>query len=233
MFLRAFLLTLCVVTGHMEPIGWPFTHCRPELGNSYPCHLWDHLAFQGCWLEGSLPGGEGTLPIDGCGCATSLDDPPEFMLTPLSMMDVEYDLWRQGIPFAGRVTDELDCKEFNDTRLMPSLTAVVCVIPFLIFFSFIFALFDIQVEPLCQASPIDGAPIDSFRLPWSIYTYGPDGSARERAVGRNTKFMGYPFPKGTQAVSSLPFLALSFLFFYYISQSLVLALSSFSIQPIV
>ena len=139
------------------------------------------------------------------------------MLTPLSMTDAEYDLWRQGIPFARRATDELDCKEFNDTRLMPSLTAVVCVIPFLIFFSFIFALFDIQVEPLCQASPIDGAPIDSSRLPWSIDTYGPDGSTRERAVGRNTKVMGYPFPKGTRAVSSLPLLALSFLFFSYIS----------------
>ena len=134
MFLRAFLLTLCVVTGHMEPMGWPFARCRPELGDSYPCHLWDHPAFQGCWLEGSLLGGEGTLPIDGCGCATSLNDPPEFMLTPLSMTDAEYDLWRQGIPFAGRVTNELDCKEFNDTRLMPSLTAVVCVIPFLNFF---------------------------------------------------------------------------------------------------
>ena len=101
------------------------------------------------------------------------------------------------------------------------------------FFSFIFALFDIQVEPLCQASPIDGAPIDSSRLPWSIYTYGPDGSTRERAVGRNTKVMGYPFPKGTRAMSSLPLLALSFLFFSYISQSLVLTLSSFSIQPTV
>ena len=137
MFLRAFLLTLCVVTGHMEPMGWPFAPCRPELGDGYPCHLWDHPDFQGCWLEGSLPSGKGTLSIDGCRCATSLDDPPEFMLTPLSMTDAEYDLWRQGIPFAGRVTDELDCKEFNDTSLMPSLTAVVCVIPFLIFF-FIF-----------------------------------------------------------------------------------------------
>ena len=27
-------------------------------------------------------------------------DPPSFMLTPLSMMDAEYQLWRNGIPYA-------------------------------------------------------------------------------------------------------------------------------------
>lgn len=198
----------------MELKGWPSARCIPKLGDSCFCYLWDHPAFRGCWLEGSLLGEEGTLPIDGCGCATSLNDPLEFMLAPFSMTDAEYDLWRQGIPFAGQVMDELDCKEFSDTRLMPSLTAVVCVLPSLIFFhSFLHCLiFKWNSYGWCSYwpssfSPIDGAPIDPPRLPWSIYTYGPNGSARERAVGRNTKVMGYPFPKGIQAVSSLPLLA--------------------------
>ena len=34
-------------------------------------------------------------------------DPPKFMLALLSMMDTEYDLWRQGIPFARQAIDEL------------------------------------------------------------------------------------------------------------------------------
>ena len=49
-------------------------------------------------------------------------DPPVFMLAPLSMTDVEYQLWRSGIPYTQWVSDELDYEEFNDTRLMPSLT---------------------------------------------------------------------------------------------------------------
>ena len=52
-------------------------------------------------------------------------------------------------------------------------------------------------------------------------------------MGYNTNVMGYTFPMSTQAMSSLLLLVLSFLFFSYIPQSLVLTLSSFSIQPLV
>ena len=69
---------------------------------------------------------------------------------------------------------------------------------------------DIQMEYLCQASPAVGAPIDPPHLPWSIYAYDPNGFARKHMVGRNTNVMGYPFPEGTRAVSSLPLFALSF-----------------------
>ena len=41
------------------------------------------------------------------------------MLAPLSMKDAEYQLWRNGIPYAKRVTNELDYDKFNNTRLMP------------------------------------------------------------------------------------------------------------------
>ena len=58
-------------------------------------------------------------------------DPPVFMLSPLSMTNAEYQLWRSGIPYTQRVLDELDYEEFNDTRLMTSLTLAVCVLPFL------------------------------------------------------------------------------------------------------
>ena len=50
-----------------------------------------------------------------------LMDPPEFILAPFSMNDAEYDLWRPGIPYTGRVTDELDYYDFSDTCFMPPL----------------------------------------------------------------------------------------------------------------
>ena len=62
------------------------------------------------------------------------------MLALLSMTDAEYQLWRNVIPYAQRVTDELDYEEFNDTRLMPFLAPTVCALPFLIHFIFSFAL---------------------------------------------------------------------------------------------
>ena len=61
-------------------------------------------------------------------------DPLKFMLAFRSMTTAKYDLWRQGIPYAERVTNELDYDEFSKTRLMPSLTAVVCVLASFIFF---------------------------------------------------------------------------------------------------
>lgn len=60
--------------------------------------------------------------------------PFEFMLAPRSRTITEYDLWRQGIPHTERFTDELDYDEFSKTRLMPSLTIMICVIASLIFF---------------------------------------------------------------------------------------------------
>ena len=62
-------------------------------------------------------------------------DPLVFMLAPHSMMDTEYDLWGPSIPFTNQVMDELDYDEFNRTRLMPSLTVLVCVLAPLIFFN--------------------------------------------------------------------------------------------------
>ena len=50
-------------------------------------------------------------------------DPPEFMLTPHSMTDAEYNSWGNGVPYAGRLLKGLDYKEFNITHLMPSITA--------------------------------------------------------------------------------------------------------------
>jgi len=70
------------------------------------------------------------------------------------------------------------------------------------------------MEYLCKVGLAAGTPIDPSCLPWSVYAYGPDGFVHEHAVGRNINVMGYPFPKGTQVVSSLPFLAFSFLFLF-------------------
>ena len=113
---------------------------------------------------------------------------------------------------------------------MLSLTTVLCILPLLIYFLFFLCITshdDIQMEYLCQAGPITGAPINSPHLPWLVYAYNPDDFARKRVVGHNTNVMGYPFPEGTRAMSSLPLLAPSFLFFSYIPQSLVLTMSSY------
>ena len=48
-----------------------------------------------------------------------------------------------------------------------------------------------------MAGPVTGGPVDLPHLPYSVYTYGPDGFARERPVGRNPNIMGSPFPSST------------------------------------
>ena len=154
------------------------------------------------------------------------------MLASLSMTNTEYQLWRNGIPYVARVTNEQDYEEFNDTHLISSLTPVVCVLPFLIYFhSFLYIAShdDVQMGYLCQVVPAVSAFIDPPRLPWSVYAYGPNGFACEHVVGHNTNVMAYPFLKGTQVVSSLPSLTLSFL-----SSYLLITYSNivfFSIQP--
>ena len=55
-----------------------------------------------------------------------LMDPLEFMLAPHSMIDVEYNSWGSGISYAEWLLEGLDYKEFNITRLIPSLTIQVC-----------------------------------------------------------------------------------------------------------
>ena len=54
---------------------------------------------------------------------------------------------------------------------------------------------DIQLKYLYQDAPIPSVPIDPPHLPWIVYTYGPDGFAREGPVPRNKNVIGYPFPK--------------------------------------
>ena len=48
-------------------------------------------------------------------------DPPQFMLALLSMTNAKFQLWRNGIPYAGQLMDDLDYDEFSETHLMPSL----------------------------------------------------------------------------------------------------------------
>ena len=67
---------------------------------------------------------------------------------------------------------------------------------------------------LCQVGPTMGTPIDPPHLPWLVYVYGPNSFACEHAMGRNTNVMGYPFLKGTRAMSYPSFLSLSFLFLH-------------------
>lgn len=50
-----------------------------------------------------------------------LMDPTKFMLAPLSMMDAENHLQRNGIPYARRLIDDLDYDEFSETYFMRTL----------------------------------------------------------------------------------------------------------------
>lgn len=52
-------------------------------------------------------------------------DLSEFMLAPLSMSDTGYALWSLGVAYVNRLGEGLDYDEFNNTRLMHSLTAKV------------------------------------------------------------------------------------------------------------
>ena len=67
-------------------------------------------------------------------------DPPEFMLAPHSMTNVEYNLWGSGISYAERLLEGLDYKEFNITRPMPSLTIQVYAQSLFLLFSFLFVM---------------------------------------------------------------------------------------------
>ena len=150
-------------------------------------------------------------------------DPPMFMLTLMSMTDIEYQLWRNGIPYTQRVSDELDYEEFNDTCLMPSFTPAVSVLPShsFPFFLCITSHNDVHMGYSCQVGPVAGAPINSPHLPWSIYVYGPNSFARKCPMCRNTNDMGYLFLKGTQAMSS------SFLSLFLLSCIPILVLTPF------
>ena len=52
-------------------------------------------------------------------------NPPEFILAPHSMTDVEYNSWGSGISHVKWLLEGLDYDEFNITRLMPFVTAQV------------------------------------------------------------------------------------------------------------
>lgn len=68
-----------------------------------------------------------------------LMDPPPFILAMLSMTDAEYQLWRNGIPYAERLVGDLDYEEFSEARLMPSFAIGVCILSLSSFFSFYLA----------------------------------------------------------------------------------------------
>ena len=64
-------------------------------------------------------------------------DPLAFMLTPLSMSDVEYQLWKGGIAYAERPLGDQNYDEFNEGHLMPPIPIKVCTSSFP-FFSLFF-----------------------------------------------------------------------------------------------
>ena len=80
------------------------------------------------------------------------------------------------------------------------------------FFSFSVTLFVIASNggKVLQEELVADKPIDFPHLPWTIYAYGPNGFARERAVPNNPNVIGYPFPLNTWAMNP------SFLLFFFL-----------------
>ena len=143
-----------------------------------------------------------------------LMDPSAFMLASVSMSEAKYQLWRNDIPYAAQVTDEQDYQRYLPHTLSHSYGMCSSLAHLFPFFLYVASHDDIQMEYLCKAGLAAGTPIDPSRLPWLVYAYSLNGFVHERAMGRNINVMGYPFLDDTRAVSSLPFLALSFLFLF-------------------
>ena len=53
-------------------------------------------------------------------------DPHAFMLAPLLMSDVEYQLWSRGIAYAQWLLGDLDYDEFNEDCLMSHFPIGLC-----------------------------------------------------------------------------------------------------------
>ena len=135
---------------------WSYGAHRP----TFP--LWDHLALRRCWLEGTLPGGEGTLPVGGWGCPTNFDG-PFGVYTCLTFHD------RSWVP----VMEEwhsLCCTSYGWAwlwwvqRYSPHVLSHSCSMcsslsHLLWFFLCIASHDDIQMEFLCQVGPAAGTPI--------------------------------------------------------------------------
>lgn len=64
-FPRNLLLTLCVVTRHLESIGGSSSNCRPELRGNYHRCFRDHPTSKRCWFKGPLLSGKDVLPLVG------------------------------------------------------------------------------------------------------------------------------------------------------------------------
>ena len=104
-------------------MGWLAPSCFFKFGNY--CHycFGDSWPFEGVGLRALYLAKRVRCQLVGRNDLKILMDPLEFMLAPHSMTDAEYNLWGNGIPYAGWLLDGLDYDEFNITHLMPSFIA--------------------------------------------------------------------------------------------------------------
>ena len=110
-------------------------------------------------------------------------DPLEFILAPLSMTDAKYQLWRSGILYTQRVSKERDYDEFNNTRLMPSLTPTVYSLslslshlPFLFVLLRIMTLLAYRGQSMSMVLMVSLVSVlEMTKYSWKIY--GPRGFA--------------------------------------------------------
>ena len=118
--LRAFLLTLCVVTSHLESARRRSCCCRPKLRGYRHHHFRDHPAFQGSWSKGYLFGKKGMLLVGGWESTVGLIGSFTIHACPIFhdrcwvlAMKGRYPLW-------WGLTDDMEYDEFSKTRLMPA-----------------------------------------------------------------------------------------------------------------
>ena len=74
------------------------------------------------------------------GCTASLNGSSTVHASLLSMTNAKFQLWRNSIPYARQLMDDLAYDEFSETHLMPSLIQEVCILsspfPFILFLYF-------------------------------------------------------------------------------------------------
>ena len=220
---KVFFLTMSGFADYLGALGgYP---SRGWLRSRGSCHhlFWDHSALGGCLLEGFIPSWESFLPAGGWGY-TSGSNGSSFIHTCLAFND-KCDAWvvedwhplcltalRQFWLWWVQWSSHHGSFSHRGMYFLSSIS--------LFFLSCISCMWWYSTWRSFQgaAGPLVGGPINPTHLPWSIYTYGPDGFAWEHLVGHNLNVMAIPFLRAhEQWVLFIPILALSSLHFLGIS----------------
>lgn len=183
----------------MESLDQYSSYCGPCHGSGYPYYFQDHPASRGYWFEGPLLSQEGLLPTSGHGHTARFDGYSIVHAFPalhdwgrVLALEEWHSLYRVAYGWFGLCWVRRDSSQaFPHSEGMYSF---LCFLPF---------LYSTQMWCSSHANLVASGPIDPPHLPWLVYAYSPNGFAWKCPLRRNKNVMGYPFPKVTQAISSI------------------------------